>query len=461
VNPTVPIALFGWPVVVIALFTLVRPRVAVATSFLGAWLFLPMAGYEFQGWPGYSKVEAAAYGALLGVFLFDFARLSRLRVSLLDVPVIVWCLTPMASSLTNGLGAYDGASAVFSQVMAWGVPYLMGRLYFADLEGLRTLAIAIVVGGLLYVPLCLFEVRMSPRLHIWVYGFHQHSWRQAYAFGGWRPTVFMQHGLAVGMWMTTASITALWLWWSGALRRIGSFAMGYIVPALIVTTVLCKSAGAIGLLAIGAAAFAITRQVRTAAAVWCLALLPVVYMGARGSGVWDGSHLLTAVESVVPSKEGSLRYRMEAEDVLAEHARRQLVFGWGGHSRNRPAEMGYEDAETVATDGFWIITLGQHGLVGLTAVASIILLPVVVFLWRVPAPTWRQPAVAPVAALAVVLILFMADSLFNAMMNPVYVLAAGGLSGALARRVTATVPDHRSAQPVELNQAPGYAVLTR
>src|SRR5690606_24521888 len=187
-----------------------------ATAFIGGWLFLPMAGYEFAGMPGFGKIEAASYGALIGVLLFDSSRLGRFRLSWIDLPMIMWCLVPMASSVTNGLGAYDGASAVWSQSVMWGVPYLIGRLYFSDLEGLQVLAKAMVVGGLLYVPLCLLEIRMSPRLHIWVYGFHQHVWRQSHAFGGWRPTVFMQHGLAVGMWMTVVSLLAIWLWWSGA-----------------------------------------------------------------------------------------------------------------------------------------------------------------------------------------------------------------------------------------------------
>ena len=61
----------------------------------------------------------------------------------------------------------------------------------------RTLLISIFIGGLLYVPLCLFEIRMSPQLHKLVYGFHQHIFAQTFRFEGWRPTVFLQHGLAV------------------------------------------------------------------------------------------------------------------------------------------------------------------------------------------------------------------------------------------------------------------------
>ena len=46
----------------------------------------------------------------------------------------------MASSLHNGLGVYDGLSAIFEQTVAWGMPYLLGRLYFTDYAGMRELA---------------------------------------------------------------------------------------------------------------------------------------------------------------------------------------------------------------------------------------------------------------------------------------------------------------------------------
>lgn len=425
------------------LFATVQPRIAALTAFLGAWLFLPMAGYEFSGFPGYGKMEAASYGALLGVLLFDSARLGKLRPTWLDIPVIVWCLTPMASSLTNGLGAYDGASAVFGQTISWGVPYLMGRLYFSDLEGLRVLALGILIGGLIYVPLCLFEIRMSPRLHIWIYGFHQHVWGQSRSFGGWRPTVFMQHGLAVGMWMTTASLVGLWLWWTGAIRQVWSIPMGYIVTALIVTTVLCKSTGAIALLAVAVGALAVLKRFRCSAVIWCLALLPLIYMGTRAPGIWDGSHLLTLVERIVPDKEGSLRYRMEAEDLLASHALRQPLFGWGAHSRNRPGEMG-EDVRNVATDGFWIITLGTRGVVGLIALTATMMLPVLLAFRRMRAEDWMHPPTAPLGILAIVLTVFMIDSLFNAMLNPIYVVTAGGMVSTLSVKVGRSVAVSRS-----------------
>ena len=48
---------------------------------------------------------------------------------------------------------------------------------------------------------------------------------------------------------------------------------------------------------------------------------------------------------------------------------------------------------------------------------------------RYPPSTWSNPKVAPAAALAVVLILYMLDSALNAMVCPVFLVAAGGIAG--------------------------------
>jgi len=61
-------------------------------------------------------------------------------------------------------------------------------------------------------------------------------------------------------------------------------------------------------------------------------------------------------------------------------------------------------------------------------------LPCSILLWRHTAVDWCHPAFAGTGVLSVVLILYWIDCLFNAMINPVFILAAGGLSGLVAKR---------------------------
>ena len=92
-----------------------------------------------------------------------------------DLPMLAWCFCGIPSALSNGLTLYDGLSDSLLQIVAWGMPYLIGRLYFGTLEDLRYFTVAMAVGGLCYVIPCLWEARMSPQLLGQIYG-----------LGGWQ-----------------------------------------------------------------------------------------------------------------------------------------------------------------------------------------------------------------------------------------------------------------------------------
>ena len=287
----VPIAMFGWIPVVLGLFMLFPPRRAIIISFLGAWLFLPMAGYGIPMLPDYTKMSATCLGVTLGVFLFDSGRLGTFRFRLYDVPMILWCIVPGFSSIANGLGMWDACSATVAAIVTWGLPYLIGRAYFNDTDGLRELAIGIFVGGLVYAPLCLFEVKMSPQLHNLVYGYHPSDFAMTYRMGGWRPVVFMQHGLMVGVWMTAASLSGIWLWKTGALRQLWGTTTGWLVGGLLVTTVLCKSLGALALLVAGAGMLLSTQWLRSRILIAAVVTLVPAYMFLRGTEIWRASEV--------------------------------------------------------------------------------------------------------------------------------------------------------------------------
>ena len=154
---------------------------------------------------------------MIGAALFDLDRILRFRPKWVDIPMFLFCWSPLVTSLLNGIngiGIYDGLSMVLGQIVSWGLPYLIGRIYFFDMEGMRELAVGMFVGGIIYIPLCWLEMRMSPQLHVWVYGYHQHAFGQALRWWGYRPMVFMQHGLMVGMWMSMTALMGYWLRWA-------------------------------------------------------------------------------------------------------------------------------------------------------------------------------------------------------------------------------------------------------
>lgn len=428
----VPIALFGWVPTVLLLFALLPGRQAMITAFLAAWLFLPVAGYEIPGpLPTYNKMTATSMGVLLAVFLFDGSRLWGYRFRWVDLPMVAWCICPFLSSMDNGLGLYDALSGATYQAITWGLPYFLGRLYFSDLEGMATLARGLLIGGLIYVPLCLFEIRMSPQLHAMVYGYHQHSFAQTLRFGGFRPTVFMQHGLMVGMWMVAASLVGVWLWKSRAVRSIGGLHMHWLLAPLLLTTVLCKSAGALALMMVGIGVLFVSQWTRVALPLLVILLAAPLYTAGRATGYWSGRELVDLSEAVVGGdRAGSVQMRLDNEDLLATKAMQRPVFGWAGWGR---ARVYNEDGRDVSvTDGLWIIVLGNHGLFGLSALLAAILLPGYLLWRRCPVRRWGDADIAPTAVVAVLLVLYMIDSLANAMVNPVFTVALGGATGTLA-----------------------------
>jgi hypothetical protein len=438
-SATVYIAMYGWIPAVLALFAVLPPRRAVLVAFIAAWMFLPMVSFKFPGIPDYTKISATSMGVLLGVMIFDSGRLLTYRLRFVDVPMLLWCLSPCLSSLSNGLGLYDGISSVLAMVFTWGLPYLIGRLYFSDAAGLRELAIGVFIGGLVYVPFCLWEIRMSPRLHQTIYGFRQHAFGQTKRLGGYRPMVFMQHGLAVGMWMTAASLVGLWLWRTGALPRLWRVPTGWLLSGLLGTAVLCKSSFAIVLLAIGMSVLVATRRLHTAVLVLALVALPPAYMLARSAAGWSGRQLISIAEIFSETQAGSLRTRIVSEDILMDKAAERPIFGWGGWGRGMVKDK--HGRHEAIPDGLWIITLSKYGLVGVVAMTLALTLPTAILARNVPGQWLGSAALAPALALGVLAVLYMMDCLLNAMINPVFTLSIGGLAGyQRTLRATARVP---------------------
>jgi hypothetical protein len=427
----IPITLFGWIPFILLLFSLVPPRRAVILSFIIAWLFLPYAGYALPGVPDYTKRSATVMGVLLATVIFRSDWLFSLRPRWYDLPMATWSLCPIASSLANGLGLYDGISASFEYCVTWGLPYLIGRVYFTRLEHLRALAMGILEGGMAYVPLCLFEIRMSPHLHRMVYGFEPSGWGEV-VLGGYRPKVFMSLALEVAMWMTVASTTGFWLWASGAVKELRGFALKYLLIPLIITTVLCKVAGGWLLLIMGISTWYLIKWSKSRLPVLVLVLVPSLYLLTRSTGLWSGQEAIDLVRSVLNERRAeSLQVRISSENLLVAKALERPVFGWGGWSRSRIIDADGRDRSI--TDGLWVIAVGTNGLVGLISLYSSLLLPMVLLVGRCPARALLSPALAPACVLATILNLYAIDCIANAMVNPIYPLALGGVVGVLGR----------------------------
>lgn len=410
--------LVGWVPIVFLLFLVLPPRRAVIWAFMGAWLFLPMAEIKFAtGIPAYGKITATAWGILAAVLFFDLRTIAAFRFRWWDLPMAVWCLCPIASSLSADLGLYDGLAAAFGQVSLWGISYFIGRIYFRTPDAMRELAVAVFVGGLLYVPLCLLEMRLAPQLHIWVYGFHQHMFAQAYRGGAWRPTVFMQHGLMVGMWMCMTSLVGLALWVNGTTRRLAGLQISLLFAVLATTAILCRSVGAIALALLGALLILIVRYTKLQLVLLVLLAIAPLWIATRITGVVSGRSGSSVINTLAGAERArSFEQRLEQEDTIVKVAAKKPIFGAG--------------AWGIGADQLWLLVYRNQGAVGLIAMLLVFSAPMYLVATRCRPGHLALPDAGPLLAFAVISGLYLLDNLLNAMVNPVYMLMAGGVSGA-------------------------------
>jgi len=427
----VPIMLFGWVPFTIFLFFRLPAHRAVLVSVIGGWLLLPMTGYDLPGLPSYSKSMAIALGLIIGGRLSGQRRAASFQWEVYDVPMLFWCICPIASSLSNHLGIYDGFAGILDNSITWGVPYLAGRVYFDNLGKLRDLCLAILIGGLLYLPLCLYEIRMSPQLSNIFYGFFPHSFLQQKRYGGFRPVVFMEHGLMVALWMAASTTAAFWLWRSGELKQVKGIPLSIISLGLIVTTILCKSANGWVSLALGCGGYFVFRFFKSSWPFRFLLLLLPCYILLRITGGVSGEMVESMAGSVFDAdRTSSLAIRLVQEDLFIEKTLERPLLGWGTMGRGWPVNEETGKSAIGMIDALWLVVYNTRGFVGIFSLGAMMLIgPWLVFRslkkQKIGVAFIQMGPVLP----SLVVILFMIDMLVNGMFNPVYVLVSGALLG--------------------------------
>jgi len=430
----VPLVMFGWILVSIIAFGKREPRDAIIIVVVGGVLFLPMYSFKIPGVPEYNKVSAIAFSLLIGELIHGQKRLFPMARSSLDLPMIIWCfISPVATSLSNGLGLYNGVSSAVMNYLTWGVFYWMGRRYFTDDASLRKLTLAIIVGGLIYFPLMAFEVRMSPQLSRIVYGFFPHSFLQHMRYGSFRPIVFMQHGLMVALWSAVSAVSAYWLWRSGEVVKLMNIPMALITMVMIVGTILCKSAGALILMVVGLVSFTIYKKSKSTRIFKIMLLLTVLYVSFRISNILPIATIEATLERYFDAERvQSALMRMTEEDLFGARALLRPILGWGGYQRGWPIDPDTGQMLIGMVDALWIMLFSSFGLLGLgSAFLSLGIGP-----WKVFREYSRRKT-APLIddemlpidwiIIGLVVTLYILDSLLNAMHNPVYILCAGAL----------------------------------
>lgn len=436
------LALLAWPVFALWLFRTRPLNQAIVWTVLGGLLLLPSGGAAIKlapGIPQLDKTSVPNLAALLGCIFIARQRLELFsRVGFAEVLLFMNFVGPFITSELNGdfifigggrmlpgVGHYEALSAVVNQFI-FLLPFFLGRRFLRNAadtaEVLRILAIA----GVAYSVPMLIEIRLSPQLHYWFYGYTPSDFIQEVRYGGFRPMVFMGHGLLAAFFMMTAVVAATALWRAGA--RVASPSPAAVTAYLSVILVLCKSLGAMlyGFALVPLIRLAKPRlQLRIA---MVLATIALAYPLLRSADVVPTRLLLEWTRTVVNVERGaSLQTRFDQEGQLLERASQRFLFGWGRFGRNRvyAADSG---GDISITDGRWIVMLGAFGLFGFVAEFGLLVFPI----FSVAAALrFAEPARDRVflAALALILAINIFDLLPNSPLTPWTWLLGGALLG--------------------------------
>ena len=349
--------------------------------------------------------------------------------------MVMAALGVMATTLTNadpvpagpfllpGMRAYDMVSVLMALAITL-IPFFLGWRYLGGATGQRALLVAFALGGMLYAPLMLIEVRLSPQLNTWIYGFFPHSFAQHMRDGGFRPIVFLPHGLWVGIFMAMAILSALALWRVTPTGKLPFDRLRWLVLAggLLVVLVLSKSLGALAItLVLGAVVLFSGRRVVTLAAAGVAALV-LFYPMARGAGVVPVEAVLDLARSVDAERAASFQFRLDNEDLLLAKANEKALFGWGTWGRGFIYNT-WGNRISV-TDGAWIILMNGFGWVGYLAQFGLLCVPVM----RV---ALRREIRPETAFLAAVLAANLLDLIPNATLESITWMLAGAVAGTI------------------------------
>jgi hypothetical protein len=306
------------------------------------------------------------------------------------------------------------------------LPFLLGFAMFNSPKDLRVLFRVLVGAALVYSLFQLIELRLSPQLHRWVYGFFQSDFGQTKRDGGFRPTVFMRHGLAVAMFTMAGVFAAAGLYKTQI--RVSRIAPSWVLGYLWLILLLSKSVAAFlySMIAVPLILFASPKTQFRVAAV--LAVIVLLYPDARGTGLVPVEDIRDWVAAQYgDDKVASIMTRFVNEENLLEHASARSLFGWGTYGRASIYDP-INGKQLAIRDGDWIITWGEFGRVGFLGKYLLLLLPIFLSarqLKRVRRKSDRRL----LAALALIIAFSVFDFLPNGNFNYLAMALSGALMG--------------------------------
>ncbi|WP_050524810.1 hypothetical protein [Pseudorhodobacter wandonensis] len=437
-NALAYIMLIVWPVIAAVLFNRLPREKALIWSILAAYMLLPpLANINLPAVPDMDKFTIANLSALVLTIWVLHEKVSFFpRSPIGRILIVLYIASPFATALTNpdiipivakdvpALRMYDSVATISYQFIAL-IPFFLARQLLRTELAMKLLVGALVTAGLIYSLPMLLEARLSPQLNVWVYGFFQHNFLQAMRGDGFRPLVFMPHGLWVAFFALMAAMSALIMLRNGTGQNKPRDIAVFIY--LMFLLYICKSVGPmVYALALSPIILFVGRRWQLILAAM-MGVIVITYPLLRGAQLIPLDTILDYAMSINPERHQSLNFRIVNEEDLLARAMEKPWFGWGGYGRNLILDPITGGILTIP-DGQWIIVLGTYGWLGYICEFGLLILPLL-YLGR-EALAQRSQMLSPFACgIALIYAANLADLLPNATLIPFTWLMAGALMG--------------------------------
>ncbi len=375
-----------------------------------------------------TKATVIGLSALAGVLCFDLRGLGNLRPRWPDALVAVFCLAPLLPACAGHIAFFQAVRDISYLLLAWGVPYVLGRLYFPDLASLRILSSAFLIVGVAYLPLCLLEGIFGPFIYTLAYGFQPYREDGMQRYFGYRPIGFFEDGNQLGMVLAGAAIVAIWRFRSNDLPKFKGLP-GWLVPvALALAAIAAQSVGAVLLLMAGLVILELTSRFRSKLLIGLILLAILSFFTLRMANVFSAHHIgrdtavgRFAAQFLQSAGRSSLGWRMVVDERHIKTALAHVFTGngewnWWRDGNERPW-------------GLWLLILGMYGVTALAAVYALLTLPLALLPRQLPARCWKSEHPSA-AALAMLMAMTGVDSLLNGALFLPVLLATSALLGA-------------------------------
>jgi hypothetical protein len=355
-----------WPLIAIIFYKRFDTVTATFWTIVGGYMFLPVGtAIDLPMVPAIGKDEISAIAAFIGcrfiknekIALFGNSTLQKSLIFLLMIfPFInvFFNSRPMFNGLLwiQGLTPYDATSQVIAQYISL-LPFLIAISIVKSSADLEKIVRLLVIAGLIYSILILIEIRLSPQLHTWIYGFFPHSFAQQARMGGFRAVVFMGHGLMVAIFcFVCVCAAAIQFKISKQHEKMRNV---YILLYLFTILILQKSVGAIGMGLVITAGILFLYRSKQALITKVIVAIFFLYPSLSILNLIPYEAIISFISDFSVDRAGSTNYRFIQEIELMQHAYQKLFIGWGSWGRN--------SFYNSTTDGYWIIILGVYGAI--------------------------------------------------------------------------------------------------